>query len=65
MTINMNTGDLVIPSMMFLSSFNFLAFKKLKTCIITKQLKMKVKCLDGVTVWMMDLEYSDVDPSRE
>jgi hypothetical protein len=47
MTIAMKTGDLVIPSKIFLSSFNFLAFKKLKIYIMTKTLKMNVNYLEG------------------
>jgi hypothetical protein len=36
-----------IPEKMLYSSFNFLAFKKLNNCNITKKLNTKVKCLLG------------------
>lgn len=47
MTIKTNIGDLEIPSKIFLSSFNFLAFKKLKIYNITKVLNINVNYLDG------------------
>jgi hypothetical protein len=37
-----------VPSKIQISSLIFLALTKLKTYIITKVLKIKVKCLEGV-----------------
>lgn len=47
---------LEIPSKVFHSSYNFLAFRKLNICIMTKVLKMNVKCLDGPIVAIKSVE---------
>ena len=64
-TIKTNIGDLEIPSMIFLSSFNFLAFKKLKIYNITKVLNINVNCLDGVISIIVAFVYSGTFPSIE
>jgi len=49
-TIAIKIGEFDMPSKIFFSSFNFLAFKKLKICIMTKALKINVNYLDGETI---------------
>jgi len=49
-----------VLSKIFFSSLIFLEFKKLKIYIMTKVLKIKVKCLEGVNMFAMLSSYSVV-----